>query len=71
MYRVIPFSVQVARQLALKAVQLIGPAEVLLAGEGDVIAPRAQAVRPGHFVGAQRRDVVPGADVVDEAAGHE
>ena len=69
--RVIALGVQVARQLLLEAVILVGAAEVLFARKNDIVAHRPQSMRPGHLIGAHGCPVIPGADLVDEAPGHE
>ena len=63
--------VQVPRQLGAKAVQLVEPAEVLLAAQHRVVAGGPQQMGPGDLLRRQGGSVVPGADPVHEAAGHE
>ena len=71
MNRVVALGMQVARQLRLEAVILVGAAEMLFARENDIVADGAQAMRPGHLIRAHGRPIVPGADFVHEAPGHE
>jgi len=75
-YRLVPVDgpaivarVDVAGQALLVAVQLVGPAEVHLAGERGVVALAAQIVGVGGDVGGQVAGVVVGADLGGQLAG--
>jgi hypothetical protein len=63
--------VDVGRQALLKSMQLIGPAEVHLAGEGGLIARAPQVVGEGGHLGGIFGSVVVGANFRGQLAGEE
>ena len=63
--------INVGRQPVLESVQLIGPAEMHLAGEDRAIAADPQAMGEGRNVGRELRRIVVDARVRRQEAGHE